>query len=242
MKDDALTPLQSMPEPIETFDVASADIATPTRFEWNGVELHLLSTSGPLVRASVAFATKAQGEWEMRPGEVLRVPRGFGWVWLKSVGAAGQMKFAVVRFPLVQPMQHHSVITPRGTSLDVSSPANTPLNIGGPAGTWVSAVVATPAAGAIIVDTGQLAAGDYEVIMQAIGSPSASSVKVTLQQRDSANAANIHRVVKTWDPKDQTELRLPRIPVAQNERFRIENDTLGTGITASGSIYYRRVA
>lgn len=84
----------------------------------------------------------------------------------------------------------------------------------------------------VILDTGQLVAGEYEVVVWFSHKPIGTSVleAVTLQHRDAANTGNTRSIRMmsgmNWDSGTGVGgpsggFRWPRVPVATNERFRL---------------------
>ncbi len=112
-----------------------------------------------------------------------------------------------------------------------------PLYIRGPK-TFTQGVVANPAAGAILADTGQAPAkGEYTVYVVAWASAAA---QMTLQHRDAANAANIAAVEFGVPAGDTVSFSLP-FSLDVNERVRVVMRAALTGNAAAAIVAEHRV-
>lgn len=100
---------------------------------------------------------------------------------------------------------------------------------------------AAPAAGAVVADTGALAAGDYEFVV-AIGSDdtAAAGKFIAIEHRNAGNSANIRRILRAV-PGDDT-FRLA-ITIAANERLRVVTGAIAAAATSyDGYIEGKRIA
>ncbi len=98
---------------------------------------------------------------------------------------------------------------------------------------FVSGQVTAPAIGAVIADTGQLAAADYVVaFVLSIADTVAVGKRIDVQHRDAANAATLKILGSTPAPTGLwAETR--RYSIALNERVRAVNGVAG----AASSVY-----
>lgn len=154
---------------------------------------------------------------------------------LKLLGAPiGLLDFV----PSVQPVY---IVSARGGALDVT--AAPPI--------WTSSEIfdgsaASPAAATVIVDTGQLEAGDFDITatVSNVGQNGVSSGEIQLQLRDAANAATI--AVPITLPTTQLNvfgsitLPIAGIQIAENERLRIQVITTAMTGMVSGVIMAKR--
>ncbi len=96
--------------------------------------------------------------------------------------------------------------------------------------------------GTAVADTGQLAAGDYEI--EAVFTSNEAAVADEFQWRNAANAANNHAYRQVFDTTSgnmQARVHLPRVTVVANERFRVVS-TAAIAQTHSALIYARRLS
>lgn len=129
--------------PSSTFDIASADIANATRYNWNGYAIRLEADSDPLTALYVGWGeapTSNRGTL-LLPGETVRSPRGFGKCFLLNQGQAGNLRVTVIRDPFYVPP-----VGGRKRAALVLAYADT-VSVGG----------------RTVADSGNLAAGVYDV-------------------------------------------------------------------------------
>lgn len=102
-----------------------------------------------------------------------------------------------------------------------------------------SAQVVAPAAGAVIADTGQLAAGTYRVeVHMAFADTLAAGKALILEYRNAANSATLHSAVC---PAGATvRIVISRITIVGNERFRVINAAV-VGVAGSVANAYIEV-
>lgn len=100
--------------------------------------------------------------------------------------------------------------------------------------TWVSAKAAAPGANAVVADTTQLAAGDYDMdISLAVSDTVAVGKGLVVEHRNAANSATTHNL-GACVPGAALQLRLRRYTLALNERVRV---IAGTAAAAASSMY-----
>lgn len=100
--------------------------------------------------------------------------------------------------------------------------------------TWVSARVAAPVANSIIVDTGALAAGEYDFDAALCAADTITVGEgLILEHRNAANAATLHNLGLVGSASS-LQLRLRRYTIAANERLRVIS---GTAAASASSIY-----
>lgn len=98
-----------------------------------------------------------------------------------------------------------------------------------PSSAWVSAESGAPAAAALVVDTGALAAGDYRVeYTVGYADTLAAGKAAALEHRDAANAANLHTVVCPAGAVLSDVIE--RVTLAANERLRVVNRAVAGGV------------
>ena len=100
------------------------------------------------------------------------------------------------------------------------------------------------AAGVVIADTGQLAAGDFDVKIMSTFASLTNATEIQLQHRDAANAANIYlltlQVGGSASPAAPAEYNFA-MTFLENERLRgINIATLGANDRGSVTIFIRR--
>lgn len=104
----------------------------------------------------------------------------------------------------------------------------------GNAFTFVSAKTAAPTASSVQCDTGQLAAGDYELDIHLVASDTVAVGKgLVIEHRNAANNANIN-VLGGCTAAETIDISIARITLAQNERIRV---IAGTAAGAASSMY-----
>jgi len=110
-----------------------------------------------------------------------------------------------------------------------------PVSIGASSAfTFVSAKTAAPAANAVQCDTGQLAAGDYELRIELAASDTVAVGKgLVVEHRNAANSANIN-VLGGCPAGGQKDIHIPKLTLALNERVRV---IAGTAAGAASSMY-----
>lgn len=86
--------------------------------------------------------------------------------------------------------------------------------------------ITNPASGAVLADTGQLAAGTFAFTVWMAGG---NDLNWLLQHRDAANAANIWSQYFTFrdDNDDFVDLGPFRVTLALNERLRVISNSIG---------------
>jgi hypothetical protein len=99
--------------------------------------------------------------------------------------------------------------------------------------TWVSGITTAPAANAVIADTGQLTAGDYDfdVQMGIADSTAAVGKCLILEHRNAANAATLFNLALI-PQQDSQRYQFRRVTIATNERLRVINGAVA-GAAAS---------
>jgi hypothetical protein len=113
------------------------------------------------------------------------------------------------------------------------------LDSAGPAYSWVSDSRNPAAAGAVLLDAGALAAGDYEAIVTIMSQSAVGNFEIEVQRRNAANLATIWAVPGyTFGETDQ--FAIPRVTLAANERLRVVTIN-GTAVLTKSSMQYRRV-
>lgn len=112
------------------------------------------------------------------------------------------------------------------------------VDCAGPAYSWVSDERNPAAAGDVLVDTGALVAGDYEIV-GSCGIVSVNSLDWEIQRRDAANAVSLW-VVPGMIFCDVRQMHVARVTVAANERFRIVT-VVGLAALVKTSLQWRRV-
>jgi hypothetical protein len=114
----------------------------------------------------------------------------------------------------------------------------------GPAWSIAVGEALAPPAGTVLADTGQLAAGRYELQVVMSIDAAATAVTAIVEQRDPTNTTN------DWKQSVATSaavfpLRIGPIALATNERVRVRTDPVGAAGTAAknygATIFYRRV-
>lgn len=86
--------------------------------------------------------------------------------------------------------------------------------------TYGSGIATAPAAGAVVADTGNLAAGSYRVeISLAIAGASAAGKDMRVEHRNAADGANI-RTLGGVAAGGSVSLTLPRVTIAEGESLR----------------------
>jgi len=144
---------------------------------------------------------------------------------LSLIGALGLLNF----LPEVRPTY---IIGSRAGALQVT--ASQPVFLSAEV---FDAQVTNPAANAIIIDTGALPAGDYDIqaFMSYSYSVSGTDGFLILEHRDSANAATL----SAWrlpNPTRDNDMSMSfALELALNERLRVRNETGATG-KAAGTI------
>jgi len=98
---------------------------------------------------------------------------------------------------------------------------------------YVSDQVTAPVAGAVIADTGQLAAGDYVVVYAlSVADTVAVGKRIDVQHRDAANAATL-KILSSVATGTGMWGETKRFAIATNERVRAVNGVAG----AASSVY-----
>lgn len=111
------------------------------------------------------------------------------------------------------------------------------------AGATYFAVSATTAAG-IVLDSGPLAAGNYEVLAFCLlRSTNGTLGAAHLQHRDAANTGNV-KTIEIFSMTGSTYgsgslMHWPKVSVALNERFRLENDNAPAAGQAGWMLFVR---
>ena len=103
-------------------------------------------------------------------------------------------------------------------------------------GVWVTVdgKVAAPGIGAVIADTGALAAGDYDLEIQlACQDTNAVGKGMVVEHRNAANGATLHNLGGCAAPDSNTS-KLTRYTLLLNERIRV---IAGTAAGAAASSY-----
>ena len=102
----------------------------------------------------------------------------------------------------------------------------------------VGATVTAVGIGAVIADTGALAAGDYRIIAN-LGAHgvSAAGKSIVLEHRDAANATTVRQLARCPFGRGLT-LQIDRVTIAANERIRAIGGSVagGAGENASAQI------
>lgn len=99
---------------------------------------------------------------------------------------------------------------------------------------WVSGKVAAPAIGAVIADTGQLAAGDYDFdVLMVVSDTVVVGKGLVIEHRNAANGVTLQNLggVST---QGELEVRIRRYTMALSERVRV---IAGTAAGAAASMY-----
>jgi hypothetical protein len=99
--------------------------------------------------------------------------------------------------------------------------------VGGPPTAWASGRVVAAAAGSVIADTGQLAAGDYlvEIEMAFLGTVAAGK-GVAAEHRNAANSATLHQMGGASGGAGGSAVAR-RVTIATNERIRVVQEVVG---------------
>ena len=101
---------------------------------------------------------------------------------------------------------------------------------------WFTAgVQVNPAAGAVLADSGALAAGQTEVTVIFGGNIAAVA---TIEHRNAANTANLNSQVIACLANDVIQAKLPGVPIAASERIRVTlNATIVGSVQASVFVF-----
>lgn len=127
----------------------------------------------------------------------------------------------------------HAVTGPVTNAELRASPVQVSISAGG-AFAFVSAKTAAPLANAVQCDTGQLAAGDYELEIQLLASDTIAVGKgLVVEHRNAANNANIN-VLGGCTAGETVDISIAKLAIALNERVRV---IAGTAAGAASSMY-----
>lgn len=165
----------------------------------------------------------------------LRVNIGGQTVVLDAATLAALETVSVDNFPAVQPISDNgSSVTVDGTVLVGNFPAVQPIRESPNVTTWVSAKTAAPAANSVQADTGQLAAGDYDFIINlACADTIAVGKGLVIEHRNAANSATLFNLGAAT-AGDSKQFVFRRYAIATNERIRV---IAGTAAGTASSMY-----
>lgn len=141
-------------EPVQRFTIATTAIATPQEFGWRGYEIELAVDSTPGVAVGVAFSRADADTGRVQrlyPGERFSSVRPFRRVWIVSVGDAGSVVLHLTRVSLTTRASAPSVVRER----------------------QIQIYQGTPTLNAVMINTGPLSAGlyDLDINWRSVGSP-----------------------------------------------------------------------
>ena len=112
------------------------------------------------------------------------------------------------------------------------------VDIAGPAYSWVSDTRNPANAGDVLVDTGALAAGDYEII-GTCAVATTINIDWEIQRRDAANAVSVW-IVPSMSFCDVRQSTISRVTLLINERLRVVTVN-GVAQQVKTSLQWRRV-
>jgi hypothetical protein len=106
----------------------------------------------------------------------------------------------------------------------------------------VGATVAAAGIGAVIADTGALAAGDYRIVAH-LGSDGvvAAGKSVNLEHRNAANGANVKELGRCA-AACSIRVEIPRLTLAANERVRAVGGSVAHGAGENASAHIEAIA
>ena len=108
----------------------------------------------------------------------------------------------------------------------------------GPQNLWLYTSLAAPASNVVLLDSGPLIAGAYEVITT-LGSDAIANTSVYIEHRDAANLVTLGFVSLTNRTRSN-QVKIKKVSLVVNERFRVR--TIGASIaTVYVSMMYRQV-
>lgn len=152
------------------------------------------------------------------------MPRGTRQGLIDTAASRGDRSIAAVELLAILASQEN----PDGSRFGIRPLFDTPT-------LWISGSASAPLAGAVIADTGPVAAGDYHLLADiGISDSLTAGAGAVLQHRDAANGATLHQVVIPAGRVDEVEWpRVPIVPIVANERIRVISNLAG-GV---GSLY-----
>jgi hypothetical protein len=163
------------------------------RLSWSGFALRNSheSSNAPLAAVDVSFAGKTDTDFvRLRPGEELRVPRGFAHVWIRRVQPSWQ---DLTDYRCVVEITHAPLIEARLAQVVMTTPENPFLvTLAGEPVTIKTERAVAPAAGATLLELAPQALGNFEVKAELESTePGLVEVAVRLIHMDDTNFADV---------------------------------------------------